>query len=78
MNYGRLDDRAGAEETWEYFRDKFVEDLVMSPRAIENNVKLIAEEKPEAANAKVDQFLDSTIAERIKASGYVEQVKRGQ
>jgi NitT/TauT family transport system substrate-binding protein len=78
MSYGRLDDRAGAEETWEYFRDKFVEDLVMSPRAIENNVKLVAEEKPEAAGAKVEQFLDSTIADRIKASGYVEQVKRGQ
>jgi NitT/TauT family transport system substrate-binding protein len=77
MRYGRTDDRAGAEKTWEYFRDKFGDDLVMSPRAVENNLRLMAEEKPEALSARVDQFLDSSFTERIRASGFVEQVKRG-
>src|SRR5581483_9638111 len=77
MRYGRTDDRVGAEKTWDYYRDKFGDDLVMSPRAVENNLKLMAEEKPEAATAKVEQFLDGSFTERIKASGFVKQVKRG-
>lgn len=76
MRYGRIDDRAGAEETWEYFRDKFNDDLLMSPRAVENNLKLIAEEKPAAANARIEQFLDSSFVERIKASGYLDQLRQ--
>jgi ABC-type nitrate/sulfonate/bicarbonate transport system substrate-binding protein len=77
MRYGRTDDRVGAEKTWNYFRDKFGDDLIMSPRAVENNLKLMAEEKPEARDARVDQFLDSGFTERIRASGFVEQLKRG-
>ena len=78
MRYGRVDERALAEETWAYFRDLFAEDLVLSPRGIENNLKLIAEENPEALGARADQFLDSSFVERIKASGYVERVKAGR
>ncbi|HEY7066163.1 MAG TPA: ABC transporter substrate-binding protein [Chloroflexota bacterium] len=77
MRYGRIDDRAGAEKTWEYFRDKFGDDLIMSPLAVENNLRLMAEEKPEAASAKVEQFLDGSFTARIKASGFVEQIKGG-
>jgi NitT/TauT family transport system substrate-binding protein len=77
VRYGRTDDRVGAEKTWEYFRDKLGEDLVMSPRAVENNLRLMAEDKPEALSARVDQFLDSSFTERIRASGFVEQVKHG-
>jgi len=77
MRYGRTDDRAGAKKTWEYFRDKFGDDLIMSPRAVENNLKLAAGEKPDARDARVDQFLDSSFTERIRASGFVDQIKRG-
>jgi NitT/TauT family transport system substrate-binding protein len=77
MRHGRTEDRAGAEKTWEYFRDKFGDDLVMSPRAVENNLRLMAEEKPDALTARVDQFLDGSFTERIRASGFVDQVKRG-
>jgi NitT/TauT family transport system substrate-binding protein len=77
MRYGRTEDRVGAEKTWEYFRDKFGDDLIMSPRAVENNLRLMVEDKPEAAAARVDQFLDSSFTEHIRASGFVEQVKRG-
>ena len=50
----------------------------MAPQAVRNNPRLMADEKPEALTAKPDQLLDSTLAERIRASGIVEQVKRGQ
>ena len=77
MRYGRTEDRVGAEKTWEYFRDKFGDDLVMSPRAVENNLRLMAEEKPDSLMARVDQFLDSSFTERIRARGFVEQIKQG-
>jgi NitT/TauT family transport system substrate-binding protein len=78
MRYGRIDERSSAEETWAYFRDLFSEDLILPPRGIENNLKLIAEDNPEALGARVEQFLDSSFVERIKASGYVERVKAGR
>ena len=76
--YGRIDDRATAEETWTYYRDLFNEDLIMPPGAIENILRLLVEHQPAAATAKPEQFLDSRIAERLNASGYGEQVRRGQ
>jgi NitT/TauT family transport system substrate-binding protein len=77
MVYTRLEDRPTAEDTWDYYRAQMSDDMAMSVKGVENNLRFIAEEKPEARNARVDQFLDATFTDRIKASGYVEQVKRG-
>jgi NitT/TauT family transport system substrate-binding protein len=78
MRYARTDDRAVAEETWNYFRDKVNDDMTMSSRAVENNLRIVAAENPLALQAKPEQFLDSSFAQRVKASGYLEQVRRGQ
>ena len=78
MRYARTDDRAVAEETWNYYRDKVVDDMAMTPRSVENNLKLIAAENPQALQARVEQFLDGSFAQRVKASGWLEQVRRGQ
>jgi hypothetical protein len=78
MRYGRIDDRPSAERTWEYFRDKLSADLAMSPRAVENNLRMMADTQPGATSASAEQFLDGSFVERIKASGYVEQIARGQ
>ncbi|HLH21851.1 MAG TPA: ABC transporter substrate-binding protein [Chloroflexota bacterium] len=77
MKYGRVDDREIAQETWNYYRDKVSDDMAMSPQAVENNLKLLADHQPAAATAKPDQFLDSSFVDRLKASGYVEQVQQG-
>lgn len=77
MVHTQLDDRPTAEDTWEYYRAQMSDDMAMSPRGVENNLRFIAEDKPEARNARVDQFLDSSFTDKIKASGYVDQVKRG-
>jgi NitT/TauT family transport system substrate-binding protein len=78
MRYSRLDDLKVGEETWLYYKDKMSDDLVTSRSAIDNNLKFIAEEKPQARSARPEQFLDTTFVDRIKASGFVDQVKRGQ
>ena len=78
MRNTRTDNRQLAEETWEFYRDKMTEDLTMSPRAIENNLRMVAEQRPDALSARPEQFLDNSFAERIRASGYLEQLRRGQ
>ncbi|HLH26197.1 MAG TPA: ABC transporter substrate-binding protein [Chloroflexota bacterium] len=77
MVHTKLDDRATAEDTWEYYRGQMSDDMAMSPRGVENNLRFIADDKPEARNARPEQFLDSSFTDKIKASGYVEQVTRG-
>jgi NitT/TauT family transport system substrate-binding protein len=77
MQYGRIDDRAVAEETWAWYRDKLSDDLVMSPKALENHLRTAAEQNPAALSARPEQFVDNGIVERLKASGYVEQVRQG-
>jgi NitT/TauT family transport system substrate-binding protein len=77
MHYGRIDDRAVAEETWAYYRELLNDDLSITPRAVENNLRLLAEQRPDALSARPEQFLDTSFIERIRASGYVEQVRRG-
>jgi NitT/TauT family transport system substrate-binding protein len=77
MRNTRTDNRALAEETWEWYRDKMSDDVVMSQRALENNLRMAADQHPEALSARPEQFLDRSFVERIKASGYVEQVNQG-
>ena len=69
--------QADLDAVWDYYRDQMSDDMVMSPRGVENNLRFMADDKPEARTAKPDQFLDSSFTKKIKASGYVDQVKRG-
>ena len=76
-SYGRVDDRAVAEETWSYHRDLTQVDMALTARAVQNLLNLVAESHPGAATAKPEQFFDTTIVDRLRASGYVDQVRRG-
>lgn len=78
MKYGRIDDRAVAEETWAYYREKLNEEIVLSPSAVENNLRLLADRIPDALSARPEQFLDGSVVERIRASGYLDQVRQGR
>jgi ABC-type nitrate/sulfonate/bicarbonate transport system substrate-binding protein len=77
MRYGLIDDRAVAEESWAWYRDKLSDDLWMSPGALENHLRIAAEQRPDALSTPPDQLVDNHLVERIKASGYVDQVMRG-
>jgi hypothetical protein len=72
-----MDDRAVAERTWEWFRDKFNTDLRISEATVTNNLRLMAPEKPEALQARPEQFLDTSFIERLRASGYFTPLEQG-
>jgi NitT/TauT family transport system substrate-binding protein len=76
MRHTHTDDRALAETTWAWFRDLMSDDLLMSRQAVENNLRLLGDERPEALAARPEQFLDLSFVERIRASGYVQQVQQ--
>ncbi|HLI27803.1 MAG TPA: ABC transporter substrate-binding protein [Chloroflexota bacterium] len=76
MRQSRMDDRAVAERTWEWFRDKFNADLSISEATVTNNLRMMAPEKPEALQARPEQFLDTSFIERLRASGYFAQLER--
>jgi ABC-type nitrate/sulfonate/bicarbonate transport system substrate-binding protein len=76
MRYGRMDDRALAEQTWAYYRDHFRDDLSITPAMVQNVLSSLAAENTAAAAARPEQFMDTTFVDRIRASGYVEQVRR--
>ena len=76
MRYGLIDDRAVAEESWAWYRDKLSDDLWMSTGALENHLRF-APSATEALSTPPDQLVDNHLVERIRASGYVEQVMRG-
>lgn len=69
VRYGGGDDRAVAEETWAWYRDKLSDDLDVSTQAIQNHLHFAAEQRPEAVNAPPERFVDNSFAQRITASG---------
>lgn len=73
----QLEDRAMAERTWAWYRDKYTEDLALGEQVVMNNLRMIAEQRPEALQARPEQFLDPTFQQRFRASGYLEQARRG-
>jgi ABC-type nitrate/sulfonate/bicarbonate transport system substrate-binding protein len=74
MRYARIDNPAVAEATRAYYLNNLKNDMYLTPRAVENSLQVMAANEPEALGAKAEQFLDTSFIERIKASGYVEQV----
>lgn len=76
MRQSRMDDRAVAERTWEWFRDKFNTDLNITEATVTNNLRMMANDKPEALQARPEQFLDTSFIERLRASGYFQQLER--
>ncbi|HEY7065440.1 MAG TPA: ABC transporter substrate-binding protein [Chloroflexota bacterium] len=75
VRYGRMEDRALAEQTWAYYRDHFRDDLSITTAQVENVLKTLAEDHPAARDARPEQFTDQSFVERIKASGYIERIK---
>jgi NitT/TauT family transport system substrate-binding protein len=78
MRYGRIDDPAVAEATRAYYLNNLKNDMALTPRAVQNSLEVMAANEPEALSAQPEQFLDTSFVERIKASGYVEQVWGGE
>jgi ABC-type nitrate/sulfonate/bicarbonate transport system substrate-binding protein len=59
------------EETYNYFRDQVSKTGTPSPEGIQQSLNIAAENNPAAKNANPAQFVDTTVLDKIKASGYL-------
>jgi NitT/TauT family transport system substrate-binding protein len=62
------------EETYNYFKDQFSKTGFPSLEGIQQNLEVAAENIPQAKSATPAQFVDTTIVEKIKASGLIRQL----
>jgi ABC-type nitrate/sulfonate/bicarbonate transport system substrate-binding protein len=59
------------EETYNYFRDQVSKTGTPSAEGIQQSLNIAAENNPAAKNANPAQFVDTTVLDKIKASGYL-------
>jgi ABC-type nitrate/sulfonate/bicarbonate transport system substrate-binding protein len=62
------------EETYAYFKDQFSKTGFPSMEGIQQNLDVAADTAPQAKTATPAQFVDTTIVEKIKASGFLRQL----
>ncbi len=72
--YGGVEDQALVGKTYEYYKSRWGKDAFPDLEGIQQNLDVAAETIPEAKTAKPEQFVDMTFVQRIKASGFIEQV----
>ena len=61
-------------ETYTYYRDKFSKTGVPNPKALQTSLDLAATDNPEARSASPAQFVDTTILDKITASGFLREL----
>jgi NitT/TauT family transport system substrate-binding protein len=62
------------DETYAYFKDQLSKTGFPSMEGIQQNLDVAAENVPQAKTATPAQFVDTTIVEKIKASGFLRQL----
>lgn len=72
--YGGIKDAGLVQKTYDYYKDQFGKDGFPSLAGIQQNLDIAAENIPEAKNAKPEQFVDTSIIQKIKASGFIDQL----
>jgi len=72
--YGGVSDQAQLDETYTYYVDQWNKDGSLSIPGIQESLDVAAESIPEAKSAKPEQFIDSSILEKVKASGLLQQL----
>jgi len=72
--YSGVDDPELVSKTYDYYKDQFVKDGFPSMPGIQQNLDIATDAIPEAKTAKPEQFVDMTFVNKIKASGFIDQV----
>jgi NitT/TauT family transport system substrate-binding protein len=67
--YTDTHDPAQLGETYDYYKSQFSKSGSPSLAGIQQNLDMAAENAPEAAAAKPEQFVDTTIVDKLKSSG---------
>jgi NitT/TauT family transport system substrate-binding protein len=73
-NYAGVKDPAEFEETYNYFLDQWNKDGTLSIPGIQESLDVAAENIPAAKEAKPEQFIDTSILDKIKASGLLQEL----
>jgi ABC-type nitrate/sulfonate/bicarbonate transport system substrate-binding protein len=72
--YAGVTDPQALEETYAYYKDQWKKDGELSMPGIQQALDIAAEDIPEARNAKPEQFVDTSVLEKIKASGLLKEL----
>jgi ABC-type nitrate/sulfonate/bicarbonate transport system substrate-binding protein len=72
--YSQSSDRELMAETVDFYRPRYVTDLYPDPRAVQTVLDL--EDNPEARRLRVEEVTDYRFVERLRQSGFVEQLPR--
>jgi NitT/TauT family transport system substrate-binding protein len=72
--YGGVSDPQQLEETYNYYKEQWNKDGTLSLPGIQQSLDVAAENIPEAKNAKPEQFIDTSILEKVKASGLLKEL----
>jgi len=72
--YGGVTDAGLVDKTYDYYKDQWGKDGSPTLEGIQQNLDMAAETIPEARNAKPEQFVDMAFVQKIKASGFLDQL----
>jgi NitT/TauT family transport system substrate-binding protein len=62
------------DETYNYFKDQFSKTATPSAEGIQQSLDIAADNIPEARSATPSQFVDTTVLDKVKASGFLRTV----
>jgi ABC-type nitrate/sulfonate/bicarbonate transport system substrate-binding protein len=72
--YAGVSDPQQLEETYAYFQTQWNKDGTLSLPGIQESLNVAAEAIPAAKEAKPEQFVDTTVLDKIKASGLLQEL----
>jgi ABC-type nitrate/sulfonate/bicarbonate transport system substrate-binding protein len=72
--YGGVSEAAELEETYNYYKDQWNKDGALSIPGIQESLDIAAENIPEAKDGKPEQFIDTTVLDKLKASGLLKEL----
>ncbi|HZS02263.1 MAG TPA: ABC transporter substrate-binding protein [Chloroflexota bacterium] len=72
--YTQTDDREVLADAYDYYRDGYQRDLMPTLEGLQEQIDELADAKPQARNAKPQDFLDLAPLERVKATGLVDRL----
>ncbi len=78
MKFLRLDDRAKAEEGYDYYVELYPDMPYASAAAVKSVLEFLAAKQPKAATAAPEEFYDMSFLKKIQQSGFVRALERGR
>jgi NitT/TauT family transport system substrate-binding protein len=78
MKFLKMNDRARAEEGYEYYVDLMPQMPYPSPQGVRAVLQFLAPKQPKAATANPEEFYDTSYLKKIESSGFVKSLDSGR